>query len=49
MAEKTRWQTKGLDCWTKFKEFTRGNYADLATAHDRGEIVALGGFGLEQG
>ncbi len=49
MAGKRLWKTEPLDCWQKAKEFRRNNYSDIATAEERGALVALGGAGIEQG
>jgi benzoyl-CoA reductase subunit B len=42
VREKGRWETKGLDCWPQFKEFLKGRYEAVATAHDQGLLTVLG-------
>ncbi len=49
MAAKKLWKTKALDCWQKAKEVRKSGYGDVATAHERGQLVGLWGLGVEKG
>ncbi|MBI3930526.1 MAG: 2-hydroxyacyl-CoA dehydratase, partial [Chloroflexi bacterium] len=49
MAEKKRWKTKPLECWTKAKEVTKTHFSSITTAHERGELASLWGLGIESG
>ena len=42
MAGEKLWKTKPLASWQKAKEFRKDAYANIGTAHEKGEFLFLG-------